>query len=103
MAAKLITQAMLAVTLVGIAFVAARRPGEETAPPSRLGLGRIDPPKLGWAFAALGGQDFAAQLSIPFSVVTTAQARVGRPLTPVSVAGVARRTARRCAARVYYC
>ena len=32
-----------------------------------------------------------------------AQAIVGRPLTPVSVAGVARRTARRCAAGVYYC
>jgi hypothetical protein len=35
--------------------------------------------------------------------VSAAQARVGRPLTPVSVAGVARRTARRCAAGVYYC
>jgi hypothetical protein len=35
--------------------------------------------------------------------VSSAQARVGRPLTPVSVAGVARRTARRCAAGVYYC
>jgi hypothetical protein len=32
--------------------------------------------------------------------VSTAQARVGRPMTPVSVAGVARRTARRCAAGV---
>lgn len=32
-----------------------------------------------------------------------AEARVGRPLTPVSVAGVARRTVRRCAAGVYYC
>jgi hypothetical protein len=29
------------------------------------------------------------------SFVTTAEATVGRPLTPVSVAGVARRTARR--------
>ena len=38
-----------------------------------------------------------------FSLITPAQARVGRPLTPVSVAGVARRTARRCAAGVYYC
>ena len=38
-----------------------------------------------------------------FSVSSPAQARVGRPLTPVSVAGVARRTARRCAAGVYYC
>ena len=38
-----------------------------------------------------------------FSVIPTAEARVGRPLTPVSVAGVARRTARRCAAGVYNC
>ena len=30
-----------------------------------------------------------------FHVVATAEARVGRPLTPVSYAGVARRTARR--------
>lgn len=32
-----------------------------------------------------------------------AEAIVGRPLTPVSVAGVARRTTRRCAVGVYYC
>lgn len=32
-----------------------------------------------------------------------AEARVGRPLTPVSVAGVGRRTVRRCAVGVYYC
>lgn len=38
-----------------------------------------------------------------FSLISPAEARVGRPLTPVSVAGVARRTARRCAAGVYYC
>ena len=37
------------------------------------------------------------------SVVSTAEAIVGRPLTPMSYAGVARRTARRCAAGVYYC
>ena len=37
------------------------------------------------------------------SVVSTAQAIVGRPLTPMSYAGVARRTARRCAAGIYYC
>jgi hypothetical protein len=36
-------------------------------------------------------------------LMSSAQAVVGRPLTPVSVAGVARRTARRCAAGVYYC
>lgn len=36
-------------------------------------------------------------------LVSAAQAVVGRPLTPVSVAGVARRTARRCAVGVYNC
>ena len=48
----------------------------------------------------LGGQ-----LSIPGfnGIVSTAHAVVGRPLTPVSVAGVARRTSRRCAAGVYDC
>ena len=38
-----------------------------------------------------------------FVDVPQAHAVVGRPLTPVSVAGVARRTARRCAVGVYYC
>ena len=38
-------------------------------------------------------------LTIP-GFVSTAEAVVGRPLTPVSVAGVARRSARRCAAGV---
>ena len=38
-----------------------------------------------------------------FSMVSPAEAVVGRPLTPVSVAGVARRTGRRCAAGVYNC
>jgi hypothetical protein len=42
-----------------------------------------------------------------FGLISPAEARVGRPLTPVSVAGVARRTARRtvrrCVAGVYYC
>ena len=37
------------------------------------------------------------------SLVAEAQARIGRPLTPMSYAGVARRTVRRCAAGVYYC
>jgi hypothetical protein len=36
-------------------------------------------------------------------VVSSAEAVVGRPLTPVSVAGAARRTTRRCAAGVYNC
>jgi hypothetical protein len=38
-----------------------------------------------------------------FSTVSSAEAVVGRPLTPVSVAGVARRTSRRCSAGVYNC
>lgn len=37
------------------------------------------------------------------SFVMPAEAVVGRPLTPVSYAGVARRTARRCAGGAYYC
>ena len=36
-------------------------------------------------------------------LVPTAEARFGRPLTPVSVAGVARRSVRRCAVGVYRC
>ena len=36
-------------------------------------------------------------------LVATVEAIVGRPLTPVSVSGVARRTSRRCAADVYDC
>ncbi|WP_082519876.1 hypothetical protein [Rhizobium sp. Root1220] len=36
-------------------------------------------------------------------LVSPAEARVGRPLTPVSVAGVARRTTRRCATGAYNC
>ena len=35
--------------------------------------------------------------------VTEAHAIIGRPLTPLSYAGVARRTVRRCAVGVYYC
>jgi hypothetical protein len=55
--------------------------------------------------AAVGG--FCLELGHKVGVsgmggfVTPAEAIVGRPLTPVSVAGVARRTARRCAAGVY--
>ena len=48
----------------------------------------------------LGGLHLAERLSISSlvpSFVSTAEARVGRPLTPVSVAGVARRSVRRCA------
>ena len=45
------------------------------------------------------------RLSTPgsYSLISPAEAVVGRPLTPVSVAGVARRTARRCAVGVYDC
>lgn len=51
------------------------------------------------------GSEMGERLSIPGAspLVPTAEARVGRPLTPVSVAGVARRTTRRCAAGVYNC
>ena len=61
--------------------------------------------KLGIVLAAavvgVVGLELASDGS--FSLVSPAHAVVGRPLTPVSVAGVARRTARRCAAGVYNC
>ena len=38
------------------------------------------------------------RLDAPSSLVSTAEARVGRPLTPMSYAGVARRTTRRAVA-----
>jgi hypothetical protein len=52
-----------------------------------------------------GGLELGERLSIPgvHSFVPAAEAIVGRPLTPVSVAGVARRTVRRCAVGVYNC
>jgi len=40
---------------------------------------------------------------IAVSLVSKAEAVVGRPLTPMSYAGVARRTVRRCRAGVYRC
>jgi len=51
------------------------------------------------------GLQIGEKLSIPGGTgfVSTAEARIGRPLTPVSFAGVARRTVRRCAVGVYYC
>jgi len=58
------------------------------------------------ALLALGlALEAAERTGVPHvpSVVAPAQAVVGRPLTPVSYAGVARRTARRCAAGVYDC
>lgn len=57
------------------------------------------------AAVGMSGLGVAEIFSIPVSdgIVTRAEARIGRPLTPVSVAGVARRTVRRCAVGVYYC
>jgi len=50
---------------------------------------------------------FALGERLPFlgnyTFISSAGAVVGRPLTPVSVAGVARRSARRCATGVYNC
>jgi hypothetical protein len=53
----------------------------------------------------LGGLALGEFLPVPafYGLISSAQAVVGRPLTPVSVAGVARRTSRRCAAGVYNC
>jgi hypothetical protein len=49
--------------------------------------------------------EIGERLEIPgvYGFVSTAEAIIGRPLTPMSYAGVARRTARRCAVGVYYC
>jgi len=60
---------------------------------------------VGFATLGLAVVDIGVHQSAPLGVgiIGTAEARVGRPLTPMSVAGVARRTARRCAAGVYYC
>ena len=51
------------------------------------------------------GSEIGERISLPGAqhLVPTAEARVGRPLTPVSVAGVGRRTVRRCAVGVYNC
>ena len=51
------------------------------------------------------GSDIGDKISLPaaLQLVPTAEAIVGRPLTPVSVAGAARRTVRRCAVGVYWC
>jgi len=65
--------------------------------------------KLGIVLAAatvgIAGSEVAGELAGAgsFGLVSRAEARVGRPLTPVSVAGVARRTTRRCAVGVYDC
>ena len=65
--------------------------------------------KLGFALAAafvvVVGSEAANEVTgtEAYSLISPAHAVVGRPLTPVSVAGVARRTTRRCAAGVYNC
>ena len=43
------------------------------------------------------GSEIGEQMAIPgvHSVISSAEAKAGRPLTPVSVAGVARRSSRR--------
>ena len=53
----------------------------------------------------IGTIETGALIGVPgFSRYTgPAEAVVGRPLTPVSVAGAGRRTVRRCAAGVYNC
>jgi len=47
------------------------------------------------AFGTLASISWSSSGGGPSVAVESAQARVGRPLTPVSVAGVARRTTRR--------
>jgi hypothetical protein len=65
--------------------------------------------KLGWlllaVFAATSSLEMGASLMATgkLGFAEPAYAIVGRPLTPVSVAGVARRSVRRCAVGVYYC
>jgi hypothetical protein len=60
---------------------------------------------IGAVMLGLLAVEVGARLSVPTvsSYIATAEAAVGRPLTPVSVAGTARRTTRRCAAGVYDC
>ena len=57
------------------------------------------------AVLLVAAAEVGEQLSVPGfqSAVPDTEARFGRPLTPVSVAGVARRTVRRCAVGVYNC
>jgi hypothetical protein len=64
--------------------------------------------RIGWVILGLGVAALSLEVGSHLTdrlpgVVSTAEAVVGRPLTPVSVAGVARRTGRRCATGVYDC
>jgi len=60
---------------------------------------------LGALIVALVAMELGERFSVPgvAGYVSSAAARVGRPLTPVSVAVAARRTTRRCATGVYNC
>ena len=57
---------------------------------------------LGIVTLGMLAMEAGERLSVPGTsgYVASAEAVVGRPLTPVSVAGVARRSTRRCAAGV---
>jgi len=50
------------------------------------------------AIALAGGLFWNGETAIDNGLVSSAEARVGRPLTPMSYAGVARRTTRRAVA-----
>jgi hypothetical protein len=50
------------------------------------------------AAAFAGGLFWNGETAVESGLVTSAEARVGRPLTPMSYAGVARRTTRRAVA-----
>ena len=50
------------------------------------------------AIAVAGGLIWNGETAVDKSLVSSAEARVGRPLTPMSYAGVARRTTRRAVA-----
>lgn len=65
----------------------------------RIGLLAVTTLALGFAIE-IGGHALAPG---KLGIVTPAEAIIGMPLTPMSVAGVARRTVRRCAVGVYYC
>ena len=60
-------------------------------PSTRFGL------VLALSILVIGASEVGERLALPgmHSLIPSAEAVVGRPLTPVSVAGVARRTARR--------
>src|SRR6185295_6201387 len=69
-------------------------PGEETM--KQVSLGKAAIAVSVFACATMLTFDWTEQKGLSLSV-ESAQARVGRPLTPVSVAGVARRQGRRAA------